>query len=68
MQIYLDSIFNITSKPELVLQKNNNVICSHTVLNLVAMGEFLTTHINGGENPEGLLTKFLCCGKRRGHM
>ncbi len=29
------------------------------------MGESLTTHIDGDENPADLLTKVICGGKRR---
>ncbi len=29
------------------------------------MGELLTTHIDGDENPVDLLTKVICGGKRR---
>ncbi len=31
----------------------------------VAMGESLTAHIDGDENPADLLTKVICGGKRR---
>ncbi len=65
--IYGDSmsVINNTSKPESVLKKKNNAVCYHTVRELVAMGESLTTHIDGDENPADLLTKVICRGKRR---
>ncbi len=31
----------------------------------IVMDESPTTHINVSENPTDLLTKVLCCGKRR---
>ncbi len=64
--IYDDSmsVINNTSKPKSVLKKKNNAVCYHTVRELVAMGELLTTHIDGDENPTDLLTKIICGGKR----
>ncbi len=59
------SVINNTSKPEYVLKKKNNAVCYHTVCELVAMGELLTAHIDGDENPADLLTKVICGGKRR---
>ncbi len=47
---------NSTSKPELVLQKNNNVIFYHTVHKSVVRGESLTVHIDDSENPADSLT------------
>ncbi len=65
--IYGDSmsVINNTSKPESVLKKKNNAVCYHTVRKSVAMGESLTAHIDGDENPADLLTKIICGGKRR---
>ncbi|KAL7460151.1 hypothetical protein ACHAXS_000615 [Conticribra weissflogii] len=65
--IYGDSmsVINNTSKPKSILKKKNNAVCYHTVRESVAMGESLTTHINGDENPADLLTKVICGGKRR---
>ncbi len=65
--IYGDSmsVINNTSKPESVLKKKNNAVCYHTVRESVAMGESLTAHIDGDENPADLLTKVICGGKRR---
>ncbi len=65
--IYGDSmsVINNTSKPKSVLKKKNNAVCYHTVRESVAMGESLTTHIDGDENPADLLTKIICGGKRR---
>ncbi len=65
-QIYGDSmsVINNTSKPESVLKKKNNTICYHAVYESLAMGESLTAHIDGNENPADLLTKVLCSGKR----
>ncbi len=49
------SVINSTSKPESVLKKQYNAVCCYTVLESVAMGESLTTHIDGNENPANLL-------------
>ncbi|KAL7447642.1 hypothetical protein ACHAXS_000040 [Conticribra weissflogii] len=59
------SVTNNTWKPESILKKKNNAVCYHMVCESVAMGESLTTHINGDENPADLLTKVICSGKRR---
>ncbi len=40
-------------------------MCYHTVLEPVAMGGSLTTHINGDENPTDFLTKVMYSAKRR---
>ena len=65
--IYGDSmsVINNTSKPESKLKKKNNAVCYHTVRESVAMGESLTAHIDGDENPADLLTKVICGSKRR---
>ncbi len=66
--IYGDSMSVIknTSKPKTVLEKKKNkTVCYHTVRDSVAMGESLTTHINGDENPTDLLAKVICGRKRR---
>ncbi len=62
---YSMSVINNTSKPESVLKKKNNTVCYHTVRVSVALGESLTAHIVGDDNPADLLTKVLCGGKRR---
>ncbi len=59
------SVPNNTSKPKSLLKKKNHVVCYQTVQESVAMGESFTTHIDGDENPAGLLTKGICSGKRR---
>ncbi len=59
------SVINNTSKPESILKKKNNALCYHTVCESVAMGESLTAHIDGDENPTDLLTKVIYSGKRR---
>ncbi len=59
------SVINNISKPESVLKKKNTVGCYHTVHESVAMGESLTTHIDGDKNPADLLMKVICGGKRR---
>ncbi|KAL7457926.1 hypothetical protein ACHAXS_000413 [Conticribra weissflogii] len=66
-RIYGDSlsVINNTSKPESILKKKNNAVCYHTVCESVSMGESLTAHIDGDENPADLLTKVICGGKRR---
>ncbi len=64
--IYRDSmsVINNTSKPESILKNNNNAVCYHTVCESVAMGDSLTTHINGDEIPADLLTKVIWGRKR----
>ncbi|KAL7460010.1 hypothetical protein ACHAXS_000478 [Conticribra weissflogii] len=62
---YSMSVINNTSKLESVLKKKNKAVCYHTVCKPVAMGESLTTHIDGNGNPTDLLTKVICSGKRR---
>ncbi len=37
----------------------------HAVCESAAIGESLTTQIDGDENPADLLTKFICRGKSR---
>ncbi len=59
------SVISNTSKPESVLKKKKNAVCYHTVCESVAMGESLTTCIDGNKNPTDLLTKAICSGKRR---
>ncbi len=54
-----------TLKLESILKKKNNVVCYHTVCEFVDMGESLTTHIDGKENPADLLTIVICSGKRQ---
>ncbi len=64
--IYGDSmsVINNTSKPGPVLKKKNNAVCYHTVRESVTMGESLTAHIDGDENPVDLLIKVIRSGKR----
>ncbi len=53
---------NNTSKQESVLKKKKkNAVCYHTLHESVAMGESLTTPIDGNEIPADLLTKVLFC-------
>ncbi len=60
------SVINNTSKPESILKKKNNTVCCyHTVCKSLAMGESITNHIDGNENPADLLTTVLCSGKRQ---
>ena len=59
------SVIKNSSKPESVLQKKNNSVCYHLVRESVAMGETITTHINGNDNPADLLTKVICGSKRK---
>ncbi len=56
---YGDNMFIIknTFKPEFTLNKKNNAVCYHAVRESVAMGETLTAHIPGAENPADLMTK-----------
>ncbi len=53
-------VINNTSKFESILKKKNNAACNHLVRESIAMGESLTTHINGDENPVNLLMKVIC--------
>ncbi len=48
-----------TTKPESILNNNNNAVCYHTVSESIAMGKYLTTCIDGDDNPVDLLTKVL---------
>ncbi len=60
------SVTNNTSKPKTILEKKKNkTVCYHTVRDSVAMGESLTTHINGDEDPTDLLAKVICGRIRR---
>ncbi len=65
--IYSDSrsVMNNTLKPESVLKKKINAACYHTVHESVAMGESLTTYIDGNENPANLFIEIICGAKRR---
>ncbi len=54
------SVINNTSDPESILKNNNNNMCYHTVHESIAMGESLTTNIDGNENPTDLFSKVLC--------
>ncbi len=59
------SVINNTSKPKSVLKRKKNTVCYHTVCESVAMGESLTTHIDGDEKHIDLLPKVIYGGKRR---
>ncbi len=63
--IYGDNMLVImnTSKTESTLNKKSNTVCYHTVRESVAMGETLTSHIPGTENPADLITKVLSGSK-----
>ncbi len=65
--IYGDSmsVNNTASKPESILKKKDNAVCYHTVHGSIALGESLTPHIDGDENPTDLLTKVICGRRRR---
>ncbi len=54
--IYRDSmsVINNSSTSKSILKKKNDAACYHTVRQSVAMGESLTTHIDGDENPADL--------------
>ncbi len=63
--IYGDNMFimkNI-SKPESTLNKKNNAVCYHG--ESVVIGETLTVHIPGAENPADLLAKVLSGRKQQ---
>ena len=59
------SVIKNTSLPESTLNKKSNAVCYHAVRESVAMGETLTTHIPGAENPADLMTKVLSGSKRQ---
>ncbi len=59
------SVINDTSKLESILKKKKNAVCYHTLHESVAMGESLTTQIDGNKNLTDLLTKVICSGRRR---
>ncbi len=53
------SVIKNTSLPESTLNKKSNAVCYHAVRESVAMGETLTIHMPGAENPADLMTKVL---------
>ncbi len=57
--IYGDNKSQVTnsSRPELTLKKECNLICYQAIRESVAMGETLLTHIRTGENLADFLTK-----------
>ncbi len=59
--IYGDSmsVINNTSKPISLLKKKKNAVCYHTICESVTMCEYLTTQIDGEENPADLLMKVI---------
>ena len=46
-----------STRPESTLQKKSNSICYHAILELVAMGESLLTHVGNADNLADLLKK-----------
>ncbi len=60
-------IINNTSKPVTTLNKQSSVVCYHVVRESVTLGETLTAHITGTENPADLMTKVLSGGKYQYH-
>ncbi len=59
------SVIKNTSKPESTLNKKSNAFCHHAVRESVTMGETLTAHIPGAENPADLMTKVLSGSKHQ---
>ncbi len=57
-------VINNTSKPKYVLKKKNDDVC-YNCTQILAIGEFLTDHIDGNKNPADLMTNVLCGGKKR---
>ena len=57
-------IFN-TSRPESQIKKKSNSVCEHAVIESVAMGECITTHIPTLLNFSDLLMKVLYGQKLR---
>ncbi|KAL7453124.1 hypothetical protein ACHAXS_000293 [Conticribra weissflogii] len=57
------SIIKNTSKPEFTSNKKSNAVCYHAVRELFAVGEALTAHIPGAENPAKLVKKVLSGSK-----
>lgn len=57
-------VINNTSKPESVSKQKNNAVCCHTVCESVAIGDFLTTRIDGNENSMDIMTKVVTGGDK----
>jgi hypothetical protein len=67
LYIYGDnmSVIHNTQRPESMLKKKSNSMCSHAIHKSVAMGESLTGHIGTNKNVGDLATKVLYGQKRR---
>ncbi len=59
------SVIKNTSMPKSILNKKRNVVCYHAIRESVAMGETLTVHTSGAENPTDLMTEVLLGSKRQ---
>jgi len=58
-------VIHNTQRPESMLKKKSNSMCSHAIHKSVAMGESLTGHIGKNKNVGDLATKVLYGQKRR---
>ncbi|KAL7460633.1 hypothetical protein ACHAXS_001077 [Conticribra weissflogii] len=59
------SVIRNTLKPESTLNKKSNVLCFCSVRESAIMGETLTSHIPGTENPADLMTKIFFRSKHQ---
>ena len=59
------SVIHNSSKPESILRKKSNSVCSHAVCESVAIGESLVGHIMSKVNIADLLTKVPYRQKRK---
>ena len=60
------SVIHNTQLPESTLKKNNNSICYHALIEAVAMGECLTTHIPTKDNLSDMMNKVSYVSNKRG--
>ena len=60
------SVIHNTQRPESTLKNKNNSICYHTLIEAVAMGECLNTHIPTKYNLSDMMTKVLYGSNKRG--
>ena len=59
------SIIQKTQRLKLMLRKKSNSIFYHDIRELVAMGEYLTTHVSTNLNPADIGIKVLPGGQKR---
>jgi hypothetical protein len=62
------SVVHNTQRPEYVLKKKSNSICSHEVCESTAMGESIIGHVPSVYNPADICTKVVLGGQKRNHL